>query len=267
MKLGIIGIGVVGGAAYKSFENKFSNNVSIYDKYKNLGSMQSIYLSNIVFLCLPTPYNSISTSYDKSAIYEICDDLANHNYTGLVVIKSTVEPTTSESLATLHNNLSICHNPEFLTARTAVEDFENQDHIVIGKTTSCPENKINQLKELYEMHYPNAEISLCTSTESELMKLGVNNFYSVKIQFFNELYLLAEKLSNTNYNNVKDLMLKNSWIHPMHTMVPGTDNKLSYGGMCFPKDTNALLEFMKQQDTPHRVLEGTVLERNILRDD
>ncbi len=266
MKIGIIGIGVVGNAVYKSLQNLLLNNLSIYDKYKNLGSMDSIYQTDIVFLCLPTPYTFISKSYDKSAIYEICNDLDKNNYKGLIVIKSTIEPTTTESLASLHHNLSFCHNPEFLTANTAYEDFENQKHIVIGKTLSCSQVQINKLIEFYETYYSDAEISLCMSNESELMKIGVNNFYSVKIQFFNELYLLSQKLCDTNYNKVRNLMLKNGWINPMHTQVPGMDGKLSYGGMCFPKDTNALLEFMKVHDVPHRVLEGTILERNILRD-
>ena len=62
-------------------------------------------------------------------------------------------------------------------------------------------------------------------------------------------------------------MIKNGWINQMHTQVHEPDGKLSYGGMCFPKDTNALLQHMRKHDTPHRVLEATVIERNILRDD
>ena len=70
-----------------------------------------------------------------------------------------------------------------------------------------------------------------------------------------------------NYDNVKDLMLKNKWINPMHTNVPGPDGKLSYGGYCFPKDTNALLQHMKKMKTPCQVLESTIQERNQMRND
>ena len=97
------------------------------------------------------------------------------------------------------------------------------------------------------------------------MKIFLNSFYAVKIQFFNELYLLSEKMG-CNYNNIVDLMLKNKWINPMHTRVPGTDNKLSYGGNCFPKDTNALINHMKRNNTPHMVLKATIEERNKMRD-
>ena len=70
-----------------------------------------------------------------------------------------------------------------------------------------------------------------------------------------------------NYNVIRDLMLKNKWINPMHTDVPGIDGKLSYGGYCFPKDTNALLQFMKTKNTAHKVLHAVVDERNEMRDD
>ena len=48
---------------------------------------------------------------------------------------------------------------------------------------------------------------------------------------------------------------------------PGPDGKLSYGGYCFPKDTNALLQFMKTKNTAYEVLQAVVDERNKMRDD
>ena len=86
----------------------------------------------------------------------------------------------------------------------------------------------------------------------------------MKIQFFNEIYDLCNKI-DIDYNVVKDSMIKNGWINKMHTSVPGSDGKLSYAGACFPKDTNALLEFMKKNNIIHDVLESTIIERNNIR--
>ena len=72
---------------------------------------------------------------------------------------------------------------------------------------------------------------------------------------------LLEKIG-ADYETIKKLMLRNGWINHMHTQVPGTDGKLSYGGYCFPKDTNALLQYMIEQNSPHQVLEATISERN-----
>jgi len=263
--ISVIGLGFVGGSMKKSFEIK-GESVIGYDKYKeNTDSFEDCLKSNIAFLALPTIYDEDKMTYDKSAIHEVCGDLEKNNYQGIVVIKSTVEPTTTDELAKKYN-LKFVHNPEFLTAATAFEDFHNQTHIVLGKSKNVKDEEIDVLENFYKKNYPDAEISRCTCTESESMKSFVNCFYSVKIQFFNELYLLCQKMG-CNYDNVKDLMLKNNWINPMHTDVPGPDGKLSYGGYCFPKDTNALAEHMKREGVTCRVLEATIKERNEMRDD
>ena len=77
---------------------------------------------------------------------------------------------------------------------------------------------------------------------------------------------MSEKLG-VSYDKVKDTMLKNNWINPMHTCVPGIDGTLSYGGMCFPKDTNALNEYMIRKKVPNGVLQSTITERNMFRND
>ena len=263
--ISVIGLGFVGGSMKKSFELK-GETVIGHDKYKeNTNSFEDCLKSDIAFLALPTIYDEDKMTYDKSAIHEVCGNLEKNKYQGIVVIKSTVEPTTTEGLAKKYK-LKFVHNPEFLTAATAFEDFHNQSHIVLGKSENVQESDIDVLEAFYKKNYPDAEISRSTCTESESMKSFVNCFYSVKIQFFNELYLLCQKMG-CDYNNVKNLMLKNKWINPMHTDVPGPDGKLSYGGYCFPKDTNALAEHMKRESVTCKVLEATIAERNEMRDD
>ena len=263
MKIGIAGIGVVGGAVLKSFE-QHSIDVKGYDKFKNIGSLDDLLGTDIVFLCLPTLYSHELGCYDKTALHDVCKQLSEKKYNGLVVIKSTIEPTTSDYLAENYN-LNIMHNPEFLTARTAYEDFHYQQHIIIGKTKRTSDEQVKILVDFYNKYYSYTEFTLCTSTESEMIKIFCNCFYSVKIQFFNEMFLLCQKM-DVNYKNVKNAMLKNGWISPHHTKVPGPDGKLSYGGMCFPKDTNALLSFMKSIESPCMVLEATIKEHNLMRD-
>lgn len=266
-KIGIIGIGFVGGAMLKSFLEKgykLNENLFIYDKYKNggTGSINDILITDIVFIALPTLYIKQQQNYDLSAIEETLEQLKEYNYNGLVVIKSTIEPTTTDNLADKYN-LAIVHNPEFLTARRAYEDFHNQKHIVLGKSKLCSDSKYETLYNFYKMNY-DADISRCTSNESESMKLFLNNFYAVKVQFFTEMYLLCQKLG-MDFNNIRDLMLKNGWINPMHTTVPGPDGKISYGGLCFPKDTTALLHFMENLDVPCDVIKAIVNERSDMR--
>ena len=162
--------------------------------------------------------------------------------------------------------MNFIHNPEFLTAKTANEDFHNQKHIILGKSKNISLDKVNILKNFYKKYYHDAEISLCTSLESESTKSFVNCFYATKVQFFTELYCLCLK-NGSNYNKIKDMMLKNRWINKMHTTVPGPDGQISYGGFCFPKDTNALNNYMKINNSPNEILNSVINERNLMRDD
>ena len=268
-KIGIIGLGFVGSSMYQSFKLKgLKENERLfgYDKFKDggIGKFEDCLKCNLLFLALPTSFNDELREYDKRPIMETCNLLSENEYKGIIIIKSTVEPETTNNISNEFPNLKLIHNPEFLSARTAFEDFHNQTHIVLGKGNKCTKTDLDIVKQFYVDLYPDAEISLCESIESESMKSFVNCFYAVKVQFFTELYLLCQS-NGSDYNVIKDMMLKNRWINPMHTTVPGPDGKISYGGLCLPKDTNALNRYMIKSNTPNKVLEATIEERNDMR--
>ena len=263
IKLGVIGLGFVGGAMTKSFTENGLNVVG-YDKFKNggIGKFETMLSRDVLFLCLPTPYSKTSNSYDLSCIHEVCGRLLEANYKGLVVLKSTVEPGTTEQLVCQYN-LKMIHNPEFLTARTAYEDFHTQDHIVLGKSNYLNEKILDELVKMYKNYYTN-NISVTDSTSSESMKILCNSFYASKIMFFNEVYLLCQKMG-IEYNGVRNLMLKNNWINPMHTNIPGPDGQLGFGGACFPKDTHALRSYLQKHGLPNEIINSVIEENDKVR--
>lgn len=263
--IGVIGLGFVGGAIKDVFAER-GYTVKGYDLYKESDEMHDVVKCDLIFLCLPTVFSSARKEYNKKALISSCAALKEHNYSGPLLIKCTVEPGTTAALSKQFPTLKLVHNPEFLTAATAKSDFENQDHIVIGASSAVDDADVQIMTSFYQQAFPGAQISHCTSTESESMKIFANSFYAVKIQFFNEMYALCQK-TGADYNKVRDMILKNGWVNPMHTNVPGTDGGLSYGGLCFPKDTNALLHKMRSFGTPSKVLEATIEERNSMRKD
>ena len=266
VKLAISGLGFVGNSMLESFLNKKLDVIG-YDKYKDIGVglFKDLLNVDIIFLALPTKFNESTQTYDLSEIIDSCEFLNSEKYNGLVVIKSTVIPGTTEKLSEKFKNLNLVHNPEFLSAKTAFEDFHSQKHIVLGITSNCNIDKYLLLKNLYSSNYESV-ISECTSNESETMKCFANSFYAVKIQFFTEMYLTC-KSNGSNFENVKDMMLRNGWINPMHTNVPGSDGKISYGGYCFPKDTKALNSYLEKNNIPNSILNSTILERDSIRND
>jgi len=263
--LGVAGLGVVGGAVCTGF-TKRGWTVKGYDKYKNggMGSTADLLDCDIVFLCLPTLFSEEKGQYDHSAINEVVTSLSQSHYKGLVVLKSTVEPGTTQALSERFPNLDIAHNPEFLTARTAADDFEAQPHIVCGKTSSCDGDKFESLVSLYRSGWPDSTLSCCMSNESEACKSFGNCFYAAKVLVFNEYFLLCQKMG-INFEQVVELMLLQGWVDPHHTKVPGPDGHMGFGGMCFPKDTSALLGLMTRTDSPHQVMKAVVEENKAIR--
>jgi UDPglucose 6-dehydrogenase len=264
IKIGIIGNGVVGNAIYDFFNGK-NINTKIFDKDKrkniqNLSSLKDLSDCEIMFLCLPTPNDC-----DTTIINEVCQELSIINYKGICILKSTIPPNTTNFLCEKYN-LQIIHNPEFLSQKTSKEDFKNQKNIILGISKKIKIENTTKIYTFYKTYFPNSEIHIVENIASECMKLFCNNFYAVKVQFFTELFLLCEKL-RIDFNVVRDLMIGNEWINPMHTRVPGTDGKISYGGMCFPKDTKCLLKFMKEMETPCSILNACIIERDEIRKD
>jgi nucleotide sugar dehydrogenase len=279
MKVGICGVGFVGNAVFQ-YLNTTKLEVCLYDKYKSsehkssehkssehkeINNFDVLLTTDLLFICLPTPYSVHLKTYHLKEINTVIEALSISQYKGVILIKSTILPDYCAKMNTLYPDLRIVHNPEFLSARTAVRDFAQQTHIVLGFTVqSTP--LVDYVKNFYHELFPEATISITTCEASSLMKLGCNSFYATKIQFFTEIYLLCEHL-NLSYEEVKDLMLKNEWINPQHTLVPGTDSRISFGGDCFPKDISALSAFMHLQDIPNTVISAVIAERNEMRDD
>ena len=266
MIVGIVGLGFVGSAMKKSFLEKNITTV-VYDKYKDngIGTIDNVIPSNILFICLPSLYDNVNQCYDTSSIDEVFDILSHKMYSGIVVIKSTLEVNKTNELSNKYKNLRICHNPEFLSAISAYKDFHNQKHIVLGLGINITDIDEEILKTFYNTNYPNADISISTSSESESMKLMCNSFYASKIAIFNEYYLFGKKL-NLDYSRIRELMIKNNWINPMHTLVPGTDGFLGFGGACLPKDTKAIISQMDKYNSPNSILKSIIKENEHIRD-
>jgi UDPglucose 6-dehydrogenase len=255
MKIGIVGNGFVGNAIYQNFKDKVETKVYDVKVEKQLNTLEETIASDIVFVCLPTPMKEDGTC-DLSFINNFFKSVDSKTNDPLFVIKSTVPIGTTERLSRTHDCLRIVHNPEFLTAVNAVEDFRNSDRNIIGGYQKwCLE-----LRDLYIQHFPYAPIQIVNSNESETIKYFCNSYLASKVAFFNNLYEICEKMG-MNFDSVKDGVTSDTRIGNSHTKVPGPDGLMGFGGYCFPKDINALINTLKDQGVDDRLF-STVWEYN-----
>ena len=263
MRVGIIGLGYVGTACYELFKDYFTLNTFDINKKSTVSSVKELSeKSDIIFLCLPTPMKK-NGSCDLSIIESTLTELNDYNLSHTIVIKSTVQVGTTDKFSNQYSNLSFVFNPEFLTEANFIEDFKNQDRIIIGSNS---DDSANIIEKLYREIYSNSEVKIrkTNAINAELVKYITNTFLSVKVSFANEIHNFAEQVG-ADYKESIELAMLDSRLGNSHWMVPGPDGKKGYGGSCFPKDINALLHSFDLHNLESFILKAS-WERNILKD-
>ena len=260
--IGIIGRGFVGKAVAFGFSHAtgYNSNLFIYDKDKSKSQNsldELVSKSDVVFISVPTPSN-----LDGSMNSEILDDCLNDISTSvdknnsdqaIYLIRSTVVPGTSRKFQKKYKNLKIVFNPEFLTERSANFDFISQTRIILGGTDK---KAIKTVKELYQHRFGESLSVLETDYESaELIKYLCNNFFAVKVSFLNEMKIVSDKIG-ADWNDVIEGFIRDGRVGNSHTNVPGPDGKFGFGGSCFPKDIQAMINFSEQLNINLNVLRG-----------
>lgn len=235
MRIGIVGLGVIGSAAQYGFK-KLGHKVKVHDIKLNT-ELKDLLDSEIIYICVPTPSHE-DGSCNVSIVESVVDNLHVLNFNNIIAIKSTVEPGTTEKLINIYKNELICFVPEFLRERCAISDFtENHDLLAIGTNNSMVYDKIKESHGNYPKN-----IKQISPTEAELLKYYSNIFNAMRIIFANEMYELANRL-HADYSNIKDAYcLRNT--KDMYLDV--NENFRGYGGVCLPKDTKAIAALCKK---------------------
>ena len=233
LKISVIGCGFVGKAVINGFDETLCDITPIDIKYDTTVEDTNPY-DDIFFVCLPTPMND-DGSVDAMLVIETVKWL-KLNRAGHIVIKSTITPDIIDKLS----DDRVIYNPEFLTEKSADEDFINPSmHIFGGHIKDT--NNIEKIYKKYSKCKP-CPCHHVTLKEASFIKYGINCFLATKVLWFNQFYDIIQK-HDCNFDEITYAMRSDPRIGNSHTSVPGFDGKMGFGGACFPKDTSAFLDF------------------------
>jgi UDPglucose 6-dehydrogenase len=267
--IGIIGQGFVGSAVREGMKNHFD--VKCFDKdpnkFSNTGSIfEIVELTKVTFLCVPTPMKKsgeCDLSILNSALSEINECAKALNVDGyIVVIKSTIPPGTTEMLNTKYGFLDIVFNPEFLTEANAVNDYLNQNRIIVGGERPGS----TEVKRIFSKAFPKVPVIKTSSTIAETIKYVTNTFLAMKVSYANEIYQLCQGL-NIDYDKVIEYARYDDRLGNSHWSVPGPDGDYGFGGHCFPKDIAALQFLAKELNVDTTMLTATIAKNTKVRTD
>lgn len=242
MKIGIIGMGFVGGTTAKILEKM--HQILPYDLYKKKYQDSSkLSGSEVVFICVPTPMRP-SGEIDYSAIHNSLETLvsvtSNNKNKPLVTIRSTAVSGTTDKLEEQYP-FNFTFNPEFLRERHALEDMKGTDRIVIGANRKEDYEKI---ADIYRPIFPDAKYICVNRKTAEMIKYASNVMLTGQIALANEIYQICQS-TDIDYDKVKNTLLMDNRI-AKNIDVPGPDGNLGFGGKCFPKDLNALIYLARE---------------------
>jgi len=257
MKIGIVGNGFVGSSVAFGFSPQCGcdADVKIYDKdeSKSTHSLSETLESDFIFVSVPTPSN-LDGSINLDIVYSIFNEMneLNKRTDNVFLLRSTVTPGTTRKLQIRFHNLNIVFNPEFLTERSAKFDFINQARFIVGGN----ERDTDKVEELFKNRFGETLPIIKTDYETaELIKYMNNCFFATKVSFLNEMYQIADKCG-ANWEHAVEGFVRDGRIGHSHMSVPGHDGKMGFGGSCFPKDIQAMINFSDSLGVSSNTING-----------
>lgn len=217
--------------------------------------------SNIIFLAVGTPMDE-DGSANLKFIFEAAKQIGEFiSQDSLIVVKSTVPVGTSFKIKNIIEDaiksrnvdikIDIASNPEFLKEGVAIEDCMHPDRVIIGAEN---QQSINILRDLYNPFVSKYDrIIIMDIKSSEMTKYVANSMLATKISFMNEVANICE-VTGADIQKVR--------------IGIGSDKRIGYeyiyagcgyGGSCFPKDVQALINTSKAYGYTPQILSNVEL--------
>ena len=246
MKIGIIGVGHVGTAMSLLFKDAL-----LYDKYKNIGSMEEINTCDAAFVCVPTPMAE-DGSCDTSAVEEVIQDC----HCPLLILRSTVRVGFTKEMAKKYHK-KIVFQPEYY-GETVAHPFANlsdRSWLSFGGDQESIDMAIRVYQTVINS---NVRIFQADSDTVEMAKYMENAYLATKVIFCNEMFDICKNLG-ISYNKAREIWIADPRIGSSHTFVY-EDNR-GFGGSCLPKDTSSLSKQASEAGVDATLL-NAVIQKN-----
>ncbi len=222
---------------------------------------EAVLNSDISFIVVATPSladGSFSNEYLEKALHKTGEALKKKRGYHLIVITSTVMPTTTEKIAKFilekysgkkcGKDFGVTYNPEFIALGSVIHDFLNPDFILIGELNK---KDGDILEEIYNRTCENKpRFARMSPLNAEIAKISLNCYITTKITFANSLASICDKVKGADANIITKAIGLDSRVGSKY-IKPG----LGYGGPCFPRDNVAFAAFARMLETKAKLAE------------
>jgi len=214
---------------------------------------EAVHFAEVIFNCVGTPMKD-DGSAELKYVFNVTEKVALSAKEYKVLInKSTVPPGTAKKCQELitktnpESKIDLVSNPEFLKQGNAVYDFNHPDKIVVGAESEKAFQMMHKVYHgLVKTYMPIIETNWETS---EMIKYANNAFLATKISFINEIANICNKVG-ADVKTVSKAIGKDYRISPKFL-----NAGIGYGGSCFPKDVQALINTAKSHNYQPQLLQ------------
>ena len=268
MNIGIIGNGIVGRATSIVANSCEAIKLLAYDIRSELAkpsgtTMDDLIKSDIIFICVPTPMG-FNGKCETETVTNVVQDLRSREYSGYIVIRSTVPPSTCRKLGCFYM-------PEFVTMNSYDTDFIEQTERIVGTNEHLP-NNASFKRDIQKLFTTSKEAGAIKSDklefvsveEAEIIKYTRNAFLATKISFFNEINSYCSRLG-VSFDTVRKCTCLDNRIGDSHSQVPGPDGRYGFAGPELMKDLISFCMSLESANVPPLILRP-VVGRNARKD-
>ena len=206
--------------------------------------------AEVIFVCVGTPNKNgeIELGFLYSATKSIAKNLKKP---AILAIKSTIPPGINGKIDKWMRRFtkikfSLVSLPEFLAEGRAIEDTLHPYRVVIGTKDRKAAKKLLQLHQEIS-----GERLICDPSSAQLIKFAANTFLPTKISFANALAVLCDKFG-ADVKKVMEGLGMDKRIGP-DFLGAG----IGYGGSCFPKDVDALIDLAQKAGYDFDLIKAT----------
>ena len=197
--------------------------------------------ADLAVVCVPTPMVEANEDPFKSCDVSLVEAVVNRLETPVILIKSTVEPGTTDRLRR-QSGKRIIFSPEYAgegrywSPYKFDKDMKECPFVIMGGPR---EDSAYVLDLLVPILGPKKFYYQVKAKEAEVIKYMENTYFGTKVTFANEMRRVCDALE-VDYYTVRTGWALDPRVDPMHTMVfPGNPG---FGGKCLPKDINGIIK-------------------------
>lgn len=211
---------------------------------------------DVAWLCYDTPIRSDDTPDNGWVMQRLGEDISRVSTKTVVLISTQMPVGTTWGLEHRFPKHIIMHSPENIRVKTAVQDFQRQARIVVGRRTTDYDAMLHTLLSPFTEH-----LILTDPETAEMVKHALNCYLGMSIAFINEIARMSDVIG-ADVHTISAALLSERRISPHAPLLSGE----AFGGGHLARDIHTIGELAKLADISLPIIQSITESNRVHRE-